>query len=178
MVCAESSASFSKTAAFFMSSLGEATERVTSIVCVWVWLHLPRLQAGGAGAARLPRRRRKAPGDLLRRRGSLASLASGGTARLLSLLNGEQKWAVEGQLLQKNRIPRPAPERSPPGRRDASNEKDKKGSGVQNEVRVFLVACSWAERRAGTASAALSHPPPPPTHASQPPAAVLHHQHP
>ena len=83
----------------------------------------------------------------------------GGTARLLSLLNGEQKWAVEGQRLQKNRIRRTAPERPPPGRRDASNEKDKKGSGVQNEVRAFLAACSWAARRAGTAPAALSHPP-------------------
>ncbi len=55
----------------------------------------------------------------------------------ISLLNGEQKWAVEGQLLQKNRIRRPGPERSPPGRRDASNEKFKNCSGVQNEVRAF-----------------------------------------
>ena len=95
------------------------------------------------------------------------ALASGSTTPLLSLLNGEQKWAVEGQRLQKNGIRRPGPERSPPGRRDASNEKDKKGSGVQNEVRAFLAACSWAERRAGTAPAALFHPAPPPRRAAR-----------
>ena len=57
MVCAESSASFSKTAAFLMSSLGEATERVTSMVrcsigTVWVWLS-PDCDECGA-AAELP----------------------------------------------------------------------------------------------------------------------------
>ena len=166
MVCAESSASFSNTAAFLMSSLGEATERVTSILVQqsgcghWhdcrVGAQARSCLSAAEGTGRPAAAQRQPP-----------ALASGGTARLLLLLNGEQKWAVEGQPLQKNRIRRPGPERSPPGRRDASNEKDKKGSGVQNEVRVFLVACSWAERRAGTASAALSHPPPPPRRAGR-----------
>ena len=50
MVCAESSASFSKTAAFLMSSLGEATERVTSILVVGQACEVKR-------ESRAPRRR-------------------------------------------------------------------------------------------------------------------------
>ena len=79
MVCAESSASFSNTADFLMSSLGEATDRVTSMVlcrAVQYWHNMSGCGSGSTaewgrrrGAAAY--RRRKAPGDLLRRRGSL-----------------------------------------------------------------------------------------------------------
>ena len=101
MVCAESSASFSKTAAFLMlilmSSLGEATERVTSIL----------VQQSGCGHwhdCRVGTQVRRGCFSAAEGTGRPAAaqrqphaLASGGTARLLSLLNGEQKWAVEGQ---------------------------------------------------------------------------------
>ena len=50
MVCAESSASFSKTAAFLMSSLGEATERVTSILVVGQACEVRREFQGAAAA--------------------------------------------------------------------------------------------------------------------------------
>ena len=54
MVRAESSASFSKTADFLMSSLGEATERVTSILVVGQACEVRR-EFQGAAAARTAR---------------------------------------------------------------------------------------------------------------------------
>ena len=54
MVCAESSASFSKTVALMMSSLGEATDRVTSILEVGQACEVRR-EFQGAAAARAAR---------------------------------------------------------------------------------------------------------------------------
>ena len=84
MVCAESSASFSKTAAFLMSSLGEATERVTSMMQYWYSLGmapLARLVMSVERRRGAAYRNWDAPGDLLRHGGSLCA-RSGGTAIL------------------------------------------------------------------------------------------------
>ena len=72
MVCAESSASFSKTAAFLMSSLGEATERVTSMVQYWHSLCGSARPSVGRRRGRCPVGA-EIPGDLLRHRGSLCA---------------------------------------------------------------------------------------------------------
>ena len=90
MVCAESSASFSKTAAALMSSLGEATERVTSMIVL--------VQSGCGPLARLCKSGRSCPfGGGSTGRPAAAqrqphALASGGTARLTQRSPGAQKW--------------------------------------------------------------------------------------
>ena len=173
MVCAESSASFSKTAAFLMSSLGEATERVTSMVrcsigTVWVWLSPDCDECWHRRRAAYPGR--NAPGDLLWHGGSL--VRSRGAARQL-LFNAlrTQKWtAVEGEAASAPKIgpvargpsaPRPGAA-TPPGRAPKmllGAKCSEKGPPRR------LPSC--AERRAGTAPAALSHPPPPPRRAGR-----------
>ena len=160
MVCALSSASFSKTAAALMSSLGEATERVTSMLC--------SLGVATGTTAEWGRRRNAAAPSTAEGAGRPAAAqrqpprSRRAARRLYSRCSTESKnGQLKGNNCKKIGSVARGPSAPPPGRRDASNEKDKKGSGVQNEVRAFLAACSWAERRAGTAPAALSHPPPP-----------------
>ena len=119
-------------------------------------------------------RGRDAPGGLLRRRGSLCA-RSGGTAILFQRPESTKTGpAVEGEAASAPKIgsvargpsaPRPGAA-TPPGRAPKmllGAKCSEKGPPRR------LPSC--AERRAGTAPAALSYPPPPPRRASQPPAA-------